>query len=91
MTCSLSFEDRPVVGSSKRKTSRRADHIEADVEPFALAAAERLFHRAADDAVAPLVQAELDELAFDAAGAVAPGKMRRADGRGELRFSPMVR
>ena len=27
----------------------RADHVEPDVEPFPFAAAERFFHRAADD------------------------------------------
>ena len=62
----------------------RADHIEADVEPFPLAAAERLLHRAADDAVAPFVQSELDQFAFEPAGEIAAGKMRRADRGGEL-------
>ena len=41
MTCSASFEERPLVGSSKRKMSGVADHIQADVQALALAAAER--------------------------------------------------
>src|SRR5205085_10088382 len=60
--------------------------IETDVEPFALAAAERLFDRAPDDAVAALVQAELDELAFETSGQVAPGKVGSSDRGGELQI-----
>ena len=62
----------------------RADHVEADVEAFSFAAAERFLDRAADDAVAPFAQAELDQFAFEAPRAVAPREMRRTDGGGEL-------
>ena len=43
------------------------DHIQADIEAFPFAAAQRLFHRAADDAVAPFTQAQLDQFAFQPA------------------------
>ena len=60
-----------------------ADHVQPDVEPLALAAAERLLHRAADDGVAALVEAEFDELAVDAPGAFAAGEVRRTQRRRE--------
>jgi len=53
-----------VLGIFRRQTGRglveevnvrRPNHIKADVEPFPFAAAQRFFHRAADDAVAPFV------------------------------------
>ena len=63
-----------------------ADHIEPDVEPFPLAAAERLFHRAADDAVAPFVQSKLDQFALQPARPIARGKVRGAHRGGKLQI-----
>ncbi len=66
----------------------RADHVEADVEALSLAAAERFFHRAADDAVAPFAQAELDQFAFEAPRPVAPREVRGANRGGKLEVFP---
>ena len=84
MTCSESFEDKPGGRLVEKVNVGRADHIEPDVETFPLAAAERFLHRAADDAVAPFAQTELDQFAFEPAGAIASRKMRRANRGGEL-------
>ena len=71
---------------------RHADHIETDVEPFALAAAQRLLHRAAHDRVPALAQAKFDQLRFQTPHPVAPRKMRRTNRGRELQdFSPIVR
>ena len=88
MTCSESFEDKPGGRLVEEINVGRADHIEADVEAFSLAAAERLFHRAADDAVAPLAQAELDQFAFEAPRPVASREVRGANRGGELQILP---
>src|ERR1039458_9476552 len=40
---------------------RHADHVEADVEPFALPAAQRLLYRTTDHSVATLAQAKSEE------------------------------
>ena len=45
---------------------------------------ERLLHRAADDAVAPLAQTELDQFSFQTPSAIAPREMRRTDRGGKL-------
>ena len=87
-TCSESFEDKPGGRLVKEVNVGRADHIEADVETFPLASAERLFHRAADDAVAPFAQAELDQFAFEAPGPVASREVRGADRGGKLEIFP---
>ena len=63
----------------KKVNIGRTDHIETDVEPFPLAAAEGFFDRAADNAVAAFVQTELDQFAFQPPRPIAPGKMRRAN------------
>ena len=42
-----------------------------------------LFHRAAHERTAPLVEPEFDQLAVDAPGALAARKVRRAQGGGE--------
>ena len=78
------FRGQPGSRLVKKVNVGRADHIEADVEAFSLAAAQRFFHRAADDAVAPFAQAELDQFAFEPPSPIAPRKVRGADGRGEL-------
>ncbi len=65
-----------------------ADHIEADVEAFALAAAERLLLRAADDCVAAFAEAELDQLCLQAPGAIAPREVRGANRGGKLQVLP---
>ena len=88
MTCSESFEDKPGGRLVEEVNVGRADHIEADVEAFAFAAAERLFHRAADDAVAPFAQAELDQFAFEAPRPIASREVRGADRGGELEIFP---
>jgi len=66
ITCSESFEERPEVGSSKSVNVRQANHIEADVETFAFAAAQCLFYGAAHHGVATLAQAKLDQFSFQA-------------------------
>jgi hypothetical protein len=45
MTCSLSFELNPLVGSSNMNTSDAGDHVESDIQTFALSAAQALLHR----------------------------------------------
>ncbi len=84
MTCSESFEERPGCRLVEKINVGRTDHIETDVESLALAAAERFFHRAADDAVAPFAQSKLDEFAFEPAHAIASRKMRRTNRGREL-------
>ena len=64
----------------------RPNHVEADVEPFPLAAAQRFLDRTPHDAVAPLIQSELDQFAFQPAGEIASRKMRRANRGGELQI-----
>ena len=61
-----------------------ADHVQADVEPFAFPAGEPFLDWAAHHRVAAFTQAELDEFALDAPGAVPAGEMGGADGGGEL-------
>jgi len=48
------FRGQPGGRLVKEVNVGRTDHVEADIEALSLAAAERFFHRAADDAVAPL-------------------------------------
>ena len=56
-----------------------ADHVEADVEALALAAAEDLAVRSPDDLAAALVEPQLGQLAVDAALAFAAGEVGGAD------------
>src|SRR5205807_228705 len=65
---------------------RHTDHVEADVEAFAFAAAQRLLHRAAYDRVPTLAQAEFNQFRIQAAHAVASREMRRTHRRRELQI-----
>ena len=65
---------------------RRADHVQADVQPLSLAAGKRLLVRRSNHEVAALVQAKFSKFAVDAAQSFAAGKMRRAEGRGEVQI-----
>src|SRR4029079_10950758 len=68
----------------EQKNVRRTDHIEPHVQPLPFPAGEPLFHRAADDRIAPFTQSEFDQLSFDSSGAIATRKVRRTDGGGKL-------
>ena len=57
-------------GFIEKEDVRRADHIEADIQPLAFAAAEDFLFGRADDGGAAFVEAELGEFAVDAAEAL---------------------
>ena len=63
-----------------------ADHIEANVEAFALAAAQRFALRAAHHCVPAFAEAELDQLCLQTPGAIASRQVRRADLRRKLQI-----
>ena len=63
---------------------RHPDHIEADVESLALATAQRLLDRSADDRIATFAQSKFDQFRFQSTHAIAPGKMRRTNRSREL-------
>ena len=78
-----------VLGILRRQPARRfveeidirgADHVQTDVQPFSLAAGERLFVRLPDDVVASLVETKLRQLAIDAAQAIAASKGAAREG-----------
>ena len=66
----------------------RADHIESDIEPLALAAAEGFPLRGPDHAVAAFVQAQFGQFPVDAPVPLAAREVGRADGRGKLEVFP---
>ena len=61
-----------------------ADHIEANVEAFALAAAQRFALRAAHHCVPAFAEAELDQLCLQTPGAIASRQVRGANRRRKL-------
>ena len=67
-------------GLIEKKDVGRTDHIEADVQALAFAAAEDFFFRRADNGCPAFVQAEFSEFAIDAAQAFATAEVRGADG-----------
>ena len=68
----------------KKVNVGRADHIEADIQPLALAAAQDFLGGRADDGTPALIQPKLGEFSINAADALAPTQMRSADGGGEV-------
>ena len=58
---------------------RHPDHIETNVESFALATAQRLLDRGADHGIAAFAESELDQFRFQSAHSIAPGQMRRTN------------
>ena len=74
----------PARGLVEKVDVGRADHVESDVQPLALAAAENLAVRGADDRVAALVEPEFGELAVDPSHALPLAEVRGPDGGGEV-------
>ena len=68
----------------KKENVRRADHVEADVQALALAAAQGLFVGASDDEIPALVEPEFGELAVDPAEAFPAREVGGADRRREV-------
>ena len=68
----------------KKVNVGRADHIQADIQPLALAAAQDFLGGRADDGTPAFIEPKLGKFPIDAADALAPTQMRSADGGGEV-------
>ena len=63
-------------GLVKQEHVRRADHVQADVQPLAFPAGEPFFSGTAHDRVPPFAQPEFHQFALDPAGSFPAGEVR---------------